>query len=139
MKKVSFENRNGVRIYILHEFPVEHVNVVKVSEDGWSVITDTGEEITTGRTFLEKGEVFIERMENEWYKVQEDLGYDKEHTGPWMDDPYLFDLGKVVTLEGTEDEQNYIFDGWCNLYPRPEGERGPLANDIHPHVALIFS
>ena len=138
MKKVSFSERHGVRKYILHDCTPEPINVVEISDDGWEIKTDEGE-IFNPPFYSEKGEINAYQLEGKWYKIKEEIGIDDEHMGPWDEDPYLYDLGKVVTLEGTEDEQQYIFDGWCNLYPRPNEERGQLARDLHPHVALFFT
>lgn len=138
MKKVSFNERRGIRKYILHESVPTPINVVEISDDGWTLKTDTGE-LLEPPCYDNKGDFFALKMEGRFYKIEEDIGFSEEHDGPWDEDPFLYEKGMVVTLEGTEDEKEYIFDGWCNLYRRSNGEKGDLAKDCHPHVALFFT
>ena len=138
MKKVKFEKRHGVRKYILHDITPIPVNIVEELNDGWIYKTDTGE-LLDAPGWNEKGTFFARKLEGKWYKIEEEIGLDDDHMGPWDEDPFLYDKGMVVTLEETEDEKKYIFDGWCNLYPRPNGETGVLVEDCHPHVALLFT
>lgn len=137
MKKVMFEERKEIRKYILHNAIPVPINVIDISEDGM-VKTDTGE-ILDLPFCPEKGEINAYKLDGKWYKIEEEIGVNEDHMGPWYEDPYLYDKEMVVTLEGTEDEKDYIFDGWCNLYRRPNGEKGALADDCHPHVALFFT
>lgn len=138
MKKVSFNERHGVRKYILHDCVPEPINIVEVLDDGWTYKTDSGE-LLDAPSWNAKDSYFAQQLEGKWYKIKEEEGIDDDHMGPWDEDPYLYDKGKVVTLEGTIDEQQYIFDGWCNLYPRLNGELGSLTEDCHPHVSLFFT
>lgn len=138
MKKVSFEERKGIRKYILHDSTLIPVNIVKISDDGWTYQTDTGE-LLSAPSYNAKGEFFVEKIEGKFYKIEEDIGYCDDETKPWDESRKLYDLGKVVTLEGTEEEAKYMFDGWCNLYPRPNGEKGTISSDCHPSVKLIFT
>ena len=149
MNKVKFEERHGVRKYILHDITPIPVNIVEELDDGWTYKTDTGE-LLDAPGWNEKGTFFARQLEGKWYKIEEEIGLDDDHSGqkpewffdtmgPWDENPFLYDKGMVVTLEGTDDEQQYIFDGWCNLYRRPNGEKGTLAEDCHPHVAMLFT
>lgn len=120
MKKITFEERLGKMkyLYLLHTVTPIPVEAKELTDDG--IITTEGE-VLPFPFYDEKGTFFCEKIKGQWYKIEEDIGIDDGAIdGPWMDNPYYYDHGYVVVLEGITDEENYIFDGWCNLYPRPK-------------------
>ena len=120
MKKITFEERLGKIKYLLHTVTPIPVEAKELTDDG--IITTEGEELHFA-FYNEKGTFFCEKVEGQWYKIEEDIGNDEEAIdGPWMDNPYYYDRGYVVVFEGTTDKENYILDG-CNLYPQPKTKR----------------
>ena len=118
MKKITFEERFGKRKYLLRTVTPIKVEAKEETEDG--IITTEDEELLF--PFYDvKGTFFCQKIEGQWYKIEEDIGIDDTDIDvSWMDNPWYYDHGYVVVLEGTPDEKNYIFDYWCNLYPRPK-------------------
>lgn len=116
MRKVSFEERKEINLYLLHKSVPQPIEVVECDEYG-TVKTSDGRYFSAP-CYNELGEVFAQNFGDKWYIIEEDHGLYEDHMGPWFEDPFWFEMGVVVTLEGTPDEENYMFDGWCNLYPK---------------------
>lgn len=135
MKKISFEERANVRKYLFHNVKLVPIDVSEVNVYG-EVLTKDGEYLSAPAYCTEK--FFAEELEEVWYKIENDAPFDENDDGPWMDNPKYYERGMVVTLDSGKEIADYIFDGWCNLYPRPEASPKITTKDCHRSVCKIF-